>query len=161
MAPLLKDRSASFWPSKSNRAQPFFPVGGGSSFSAGSCFLLATAWTGSMDAGTPFCSTVLSAFAVSKAPWSLLGSIRLNSSETDWVCWVWEECSISSLSKECMLAIFLSVQVNSALACLCCCFFCCCLSSSSAARFSFCCSVNSWSICIQSRVPLTEATFPR
>ena len=125
MAPLLKDRSASFWPSKSNRAQPFFLVGDGSSFSAGSCFLLATAWTGSMDAETP-CSTVLSAAAVSKVPWSLLVSIQLNSSEPNWVCWVWEECSISSLSKGCMLAIFSSVKVNSALPCLCCCFFCCC-----------------------------------
>ena len=114
MAPLLKDRCASFWPSKSNRAQPFFPVGGGSSLSAGSCFLLATAWTGSMDAETP-CSTVLSAVAVSKAPWSLLVSIRLNSSEPDWV---WEEYSISSLSKGCMLASLSSVKVNSALPCL-------------------------------------------
>ena len=82
MAPLLKDRSASFRLSKSNRAQPFFPVGDGSSFSTGSCFLLATTWTGSMDAETP-CSTVLSATAVSKVPWSLLVSIQLNSSEPD------------------------------------------------------------------------------
>ena len=71
MAPLLKDRSASFWLSKSNGAQPFFPVGDGSSLSAGSCFLLATTWTGSMDAVT-LCSTLLNATAVYKVPWSLL-----------------------------------------------------------------------------------------
>ena len=104
--------------------------------------------------------TVLSAAAVSKVPWSLVVSIKLNSSEPDWVCWVCEECSFSSLSKRCMLAIFSSVQVNSALPCLCCCFFCCCPTSSSAASFSLCCSVNSWSICVQSRDSMTEAALP-